>query len=412
MTGIGRVTLVTATPKQARRWHGFTLIEVMISMALLSAILTGAMSAMVTFANSTQTNVQASDMQDNARRSLEYLEADLRSAGVGSSNGTVGIAPSGAWSARIPTLYTPMAATTYKDPSGNNYTLTSLYIIGAEPATLGPTVSGDGVLAVITSPDGVQLTCTSAAGAYVQCNQSSIGADGLEHQVLLTDPTTSTFFPLLVHDHQRASIISPTAVSGAVSVASRQTVTFAEGVGALGPISPDPSAPFGFAQGFQVSRARVIHWYLKQAVGQLPRLYRSRPALTSGSGNCANPFLDETNGGTITGTEMGAGPIESLQFRFIFDTSQQDDPTKYDMVSTIDPCDVNAPTRMRQLREVRIQMVAISSTTAKDTSGNAVVSRFATPLFEGTTVGAGKDKYPRRAYVSRIAPRNIQPYRL
>jgi prepilin-type N-terminal cleavage/methylation domain-containing protein len=402
---------MTVTPKQVRLTRGFTLIEIMVSLGLLSAILAGTMSAMITFSNSTQANVQASDMQDNARRSLEVLEADLRSAGVGSSNGTVGIAPSGAWTARIPTIFTGPALT-YKDPSNNNYTLTSLYIIGAEPATLGPTVSGDGVLAVITSPSGVQLTCTSAAGAYVQCNQSSVGADGLEHQILLTDPTTSTFFPLLVHDHQRASIISPTAVSGTVAAGSRQTVTFAESGGALGPISPDPSAPFGFAQGFQVSRARVIHWYLKQATGQPPRLYRSRPALTTGGGSCANPFLDETNGGAIVGVEMGAGPIESLQFRFMFDSSQQDDPTKYDMISAIDPCDTNAPTRMRQLREVRIQMVAISSTTQKDTSGTPVVSRFTTPVFEGTAIGAGKDKYPRRAYVSRIAPRNIQPYRL
>ena len=64
-----------------------------------------------------------------------------------------------------------------------------------------------------------------------------------------------------------------------------------------------------------------------------------------------NPFLDETNGGTITGTEMGAGPIESLQFRFIFDSSQQDDPTKYDMVSTIDPCDID-PTATNAVRLV------------------------------------------------------------
>ncbi len=407
-----RVTLSAAARRTTRLGRGFTLIEIMVSLGLLSAIMAGAMSAMITFSNSTQSNVQTSDLQDNARRSLEMLEADLRSAGVGSSNGTVGIAPSGAWAARIPTIYTPTTATTYKDPSGNTYTLTSLYIVGAEPATLGPTVSGDGVLAVIASPDGVQLTCTSPAGAYVQCNASSIGADGLEHQILLTDPTTSAFFPLLVHDHQRASIISPTAVSGTVAAASRQTVTIAESGGALGPISPSPEAPFGFAQGFQVSRMRVVHWYLKQALGQAPRLYRSRPALTSSAGSCANPFLDETNGGTAVGIEMGAGPIESLQFRFMFDTSQQDDPTKYDMVSTIDPCDATAPTRMRQLREVRIQMVAISATKAKDTSGANLVSRFTTPLFEGTTVGAGKDQYPRRAYVSRIAPRNIQPYRL
>jgi prepilin-type N-terminal cleavage/methylation domain-containing protein len=402
-------------PPSLHRSGGFTLIEIMVALGLLSAILAGALSAMISFSASTQSNVQTADMQDNARRALEILEADLRSAGVGSSNGTVGISPKGVWTARIPTIYT--GVTSSSTISGNTFFPTSLYIIGAEPSSLGPNGVGDGMMAVITSSTGAQIVCSTPAGVQVDCQAARIGSDNVDHRLLLPNPATAACCaPLLVHDHQRASLISPNANASGLAAPSPQNVPFDE---SPGPISPDPSAPFGFAQGFQVSRARVVHWYLKQRAGEtMPRLYRSHPVLADAAGTCANPFLDETNGGTVVGTEIANGPIESLQVRFMFDTSQQDNPVNYDMVATIDPCDSNAPTRMRQLREVRLQMVAISPTMAKDSNGANTVSRFAAPQFEGTSVGPGSSdpkvsaKYPRRAYVSRVAPRNIQPYRL
>lgn len=397
----------TAAPAP-RRARGFTMVEIMVSMALLSVILGAAMGAFISVNTSTQQVVITSDLQDNARSALEVLASDLRSAGVGASNGTVGIAPggTGSWSARIPTIYSGPAQT-FKDPSGNTYTLNSVYIIGVDTSSLGISGAGDGIQAVITGPSDNKVRCTTAAGTAVDCKNSSIGSDLVEHAVFI--PTTGgAFQPLLVHDNQRASYISPTNLTGAVGT---QILTFAEQ--GSGGISPDPSAPFGFAQGFQLSRARVVHWYMKQTFPAAPRLYRSHPTLTPASGSCATAFIDETNSGSgVVGAEIAAGPIESLQIRFVFDPDQFDDPTAYKVVSSIDPCDATAVTLMRTLREVRVQMVAISARQAQSTNANTATARYLTPAFEGAGGGAAADTYPRRSYTTRVAPRNVQPYRL
>ncbi|MFL5421928.1 MAG: hypothetical protein ACJ79Y_14280, partial [Myxococcales bacterium] len=85
-------------------------------------------------------------------------------------------------------------------------------------------------------------------------------------------------------------------------------------------------------------------------------------------------------------------------------------PTRYSMTDVIDPCASNVAGTIRQLREVRVQMVAIASAPVKDTNGR-LQARFTTPTFEGSTAPAKADAYPRRAYVTRVAPRNFLPYR-
>ena len=394
------------------RTRGTTLIELMVAMGILSVMMLGLMSLMVTFNVNTNQTTTTADLQDSARTSLDLLAADIRAAGIGASNGTVGIAPQGKWSARIPSIYSgPLQ--NFRDPSGATYQVRSIFIVGAEPATTGLNIAGDGVMAVITAPGNAKIRCSvvaaNGAASDQDCTTSVVGVtDLLEHGIVLPGLNGALFAPLLVHDHQRASFITPTAVSGTMP---NQQVSFAENTTSTSvSISPDPSAPFGFAQGFQVSRARVVHWYLYQPdVTKPPRLMRSRPVLTSSATGCPNlsPFNDAD-----VGNDLGGGGVESLQFRFVFDTSQEDDPTKYDAVDNIDPCIADPVTRMRQLREVRIQLVAISATPAKDTTGKAIAPRFSNPGFEGVTIGAGVDSYPRRAYVTRVAPRNVQPYRM
>jgi hypothetical protein len=247
----------------------------------------------------------------------------------------------------------------------------------------------------------------------VDCAAAAVGPDGVDHRLLLNIGANS-FQPLMLHDHQRAAIIVPTGISP-FATGSSQLVSY---LGSAGPIqpNPNPTAPFGFAQGFQVSRLRVVHWYLKQSTpGELPRLYRSRPTLTTASAStCPNPsmFIDETNDSTngVKGVEMGLGPVESLQLRFVFDLVDQNDPTKYAMTDTIDPCNASIAKTMRQLREIRVQMVAIAPNPSKDGNGK-LINRFTTPGFEGSIPGTVSDAFSRRAYVTRVAPRNFLPYR-
>ncbi|MBS2023363.1 MAG: prepilin-type N-terminal cleavage/methylation domain-containing protein [Deltaproteobacteria bacterium] len=389
--------------------RGFTLIEVMVSAGILMVILAAVTSVLISINNSTQQTNRVADLQDNARTALAVLASDLRSAGLGASNGTVGIAPEGKWAARLPTVFSG-PPTTFRDPNNNTYTVRSLYILGAEPPTLGITGTGDGMVGAITDPSNAKLRCTTYAGVQYNCEKSMVGADGYEHSVAYAPTGSPATFPyLLVHDQQRASLVTPTGLSGPDGNGV-QTLTFKE-AGSL--ISPDPAAPFGFAQGFQVAKARVVHWYLLQTdPAAPPRLFRSRPTLVDQSGSCALPFLDETSTGTVKGTEMGAGPIEDMEIRFIFDSNLTDDPTQFVRTDNIDPCDPNAMTLMRQLREIRIQLVSIGTSKMTNLSQSGTVARFTTPGFDGSSASTSTDAYPRRAFVTRIAPRNVIPYRL
>jgi prepilin-type N-terminal cleavage/methylation domain-containing protein len=403
---------------RARTTRGFTLIEVMVACALLAVIIAASMGAFLSTNASANQSYLTANLQGNSRLSLDALDSDLRIAGLGASNGTVGIAPGGLWSMRVPTVYTSPPQT-FTDPAGKiTYSLRSVFIVGAEPATVGSSATGDGIEGVVTDPTQAIVACNDKTNTAVDCAVQSIGSDGVDHTLLISNGPNS-YQPIMLHDHQRAAIIVPTAISGFTNGGASQVISFN---GSAGPIlpSPNPSAPFGFAQGFQVARLRVVHWYLKQTAGQLPRLYRSRPTLTTAAPSataCATPFIDETNDPNgVQGVEMGTGPVESLQLRFIFDLVDLNDPTKYAATDTVDPCSTSILTTMRQLREVRVQMVAIAPTQLKDSKGTPV-NRFTTPMFEGTlltptpAVPLVPDAFPRRAYVSRVAPRNFVPYR-
>ncbi|HEX4383578.1 MAG TPA: prepilin-type N-terminal cleavage/methylation domain-containing protein [Myxococcales bacterium] len=393
--------------KRVKPMRGFTLLEVMIASALLAVIIGAAMGAFVSTTASTNQAYAVANTQNDARLTLDALASDLRIAGLGASNGTIGIAPGGLWPMRVPTIYTTVTSG-LTDPNGNPLTnMTSIYIVGAEPGTVGADASGQGVEGVIIDPTKAIIRCSTGI-TNVDCKNAALGTDGIDHTLLVSNGAIG-FSPIMLHDHQRASIISPTAVTGTVGA---QTIIYSESSGSVVP-SPDPTAPFGFAQGFQVSRLRVVHWYLKQDPGQLPRIYRSRPTLTTAGDfttGCKAPFVDETNGGTVKGAEMGTGPVEALQASFVFDFAGIDDPTQYTAQTSVNPCDPNVLANMRQLREVRVQLVAIAPTQLKD-GQNKPIARFTTPTFEGNTFSTVPDAYPRRAYVTRVAPRNFVPYR-
>jgi hypothetical protein len=164
--------------------------------------------------------------------------------------------------------------------------------------------------------------------------------------------------------------------------------------------APDPKAPFGFVPGANLTRARVVHWYLWQPdPAKPPQLRRSFPALTptAMNVNCANtdkPFLDETNdnsGNVPTGTDMSGGAIESLQIRFMVDASGNDDPAQFTQLNSIGVCDTAVPAT---IREVRLQVVSRTASPDKDQADNKRVL-YSTPDFEGATpsglLRVGKD---------------------
>jgi prepilin-type N-terminal cleavage/methylation domain-containing protein len=70
-------------PLSKNKIAGFTLIELMIAMAVTMILLYAAMNAFRDATNSNQVVTQSSDMSDNLRTGLNLIELDLQQAGAG-----------------------------------------------------------------------------------------------------------------------------------------------------------------------------------------------------------------------------------------------------------------------------------------------------------------------------------------
>jgi hypothetical protein len=222
-----------------------------------------------------------------------------------------------------------------------------------------------------------------------------------------------TYAPLLVGDYRNAVYLRPTQVDAPAN--GSQGLHFPEQAAKV--FSPDPKAPFGFAQGSSLGKARITHFYLKQVAPNDWELMRSHPVLTSKAGALATackatdvPFVDETNDPAgVPGVVLGSGPIENFQIRFIVDPNASDDPQQFQVWRPGDYhltlCDTNVPT---MLREVRVQIVARSAMPDHKQDGT-YLTRYSVPPWEGVAPdSANVDAYPRRSFEARVVPRNLQ----
>jgi hypothetical protein len=400
----------------------------MMAAMVLFVVASGAALALLVAVNGSSLRItNVADVQSTARLAVDQLALEIRQAGLGASNAQVLIGQGNPPVARrVPVIWSGPNVTV-TEPGGQTLVTNSIYILGSEPVTVGRSASGVELVGTVaadsptgTGASGITLYCADSNGTPRDCATAAVTG------VSPAGPMAgATLPPLLIGDFRNAAFISPTGLTALAGTPRRQTLTYAEQT--VSSFAPDPKFPFGFARGANVSRARVSHWYLRQpSPGSPPVLVRSHPTLSTAAiaNQCLtgdNPFLDETNtSGGAVGIDVGAGPVVSLQFRFLADPSNTDNPAQYQMVSQIGTCDVAT---VAQLREVRIQIVTVARSPDKTVETAARIPRYHTPAFEAVTStpawnGTGVcpagacDAYPRRALTERIVPRNVQGSRL
>ncbi len=428
--------------------RGLTLVEVMVAGTIMSVVLAGAMSALMGFNSGSERLRRIGDAQGSARQALDALEMELRAAGIGASRGHVGLAPAAGPIRRVPTIYSEpdQVITT---PGGATVTSSSIFIISAEPASVGISATGDGMQGVVAQLDRsdagaqpISIACSSGAGdggSFVPCNSGNYGGSALI-------PSDGTSGQLLISDDFHWSVmITPTTVTVPDPNHSNNTaLSFIEQASAA--FVPDAKQPYGFGQGAHVLRARVTHWYIKAMGDGTTQLVRSRPVLrstaftTTTGPNCdptESPFLDETNGGPDGGTSaavtVGSAPIEGLLVRYVLGASVGiDDPKSWTVsAAPLTSCDM---VPAENLREVRVGVVARTLTpdVTAQKAGNAgalytppsidnvslitnlpaaAVADLAGGLLPtATDLKAIADPYPRRSFQTRVAPRNALGY--
>lgn len=412
--------------RRPQRARGFTLIELMISMLLFIVASGAALALLVGVSGSSQRVTNIGDVQSAARQALDQLALDIQQSGLAASSGQVLIGQGSPPSARrVPVIWSGPNVTV-TEPGGQTLVTNSIYILGSEPVTVGRSALGVELMGTVaadspTGPGttGITLYCADSTSTPKDCTTAAVTGRPAGPMAGATLP------PLLIGDFRNAAFVTPTALTAMAGTPGRQTLTFAEQL--LASYSPDPKFPIGFARGANISRARVSHWYLRQpSPASPPVLVRSHPTLSTAAiaNQCLagdNPFLDETTtSGGVVGIDLGAGPVVSLQFRFLTDPGNTDNPAQYQMTSQIGTCDF---VPVAQLREVRIQVVTIAKNPDKTVETNQRISRYHTPAFEGVASSpawngtgicpAGAcDAFPRRALTERIVPRNVQGSRL
>jgi len=417
--------------------RGFTLLEMMVATAALGIALSAAMYIVVGVSSSAERVRRVGDTQDTARMALDALAAEIRMSGAGVSNGQIGIGATATnWVGRIPAIYSgPDITVTTK--GGQQLVTNSVFIISSEPGAGVPSSDGAGMQGAVTSKtldplNGIQVKCTNQLGTQVDCTDATFKGNTIIDGLWGAKPGVDS--ALLVGDYANAVYLRPTQVGAIASGA--QPLQFRE-MGIANGYSTDPKAPFGFAQGASLGKARVTHWYLKQVSPGDWELVRSHPVLNDAWAGCttpdASPFIDETNSATgPAGTVVGSGPIENLQMRFVVDSGSFDKSQKFVMWGLgntqfsfadgsqvtsagsnlhMGVCDVlqDGSYASRQVREVRVSIVARSAMPDHATDGVKHVKRYGLANWEGVApTGGALDEYPRRSFEARVVPRNLQ----
>ena len=424
-----------APAHRSRGSRGITLLEVMIAAGLLAFVISAALAGLLGANQASERVRRVGDVQETSRLALETITADLRATGMGAQLGVVGIAPSNGAVRRVPVMYAGPDTAVVDTFNGATSTMqsNSIFIISGQPST--GVLSGDGagmvgtvVQATSGSPPAVPatvfVTCYRGPTAVtVDCSDVSAASNFGEYTVV--NPSGGSFQPLLIGDFRNAVYVRPIAITPPIAPVAgdngdpRQQLTFTEQSSPS--FSPDPRAPFGFAPGAVLQRARVLHYYLwPNAKFGYYELRRSQPILSAngGDGTCTatdTPFIDETNSSNgPVGVPIGSGPIESLQIRYVADPGSTDAPQKF-AIRAVGPCDGAV---MPTIREIRVQVVARSVVPDK-TSDGTVRAQYSTPSFETAlypgavpTNPAYVDPYPRRTFSVTTVPRNLQGTRL
>jgi prepilin-type N-terminal cleavage/methylation domain-containing protein len=234
-----------------KRQSGFTMVEMMVAMSIALIALAATVSA---FRDSAYTNQQISlksDISDNLRAGLNFIQQDLIQAGTGIPVGGISIPNTGVASGGCPTGVSALNRPSLT-ASGLEFPICNTTLMAVEP--------GDGIGNPISSPDATSATRTDLITMLYVDNtlgldnkpitQAPFGADpgcagsiSANGQTVVFDKTTmylgkvnctdlsTAIVPINPGDLMMFSNANGNAIQTVTSV-SGQTLTFASGLAA------------------------------------------------------------------------------------------------------------------------------------------------------------------------------------
>jgi prepilin-type N-terminal cleavage/methylation domain-containing protein len=284
--------------------RGFTLVELLVSMAITTVILGSTMAAMSDAIKATDSAMLLTGLNNELRSSMDLMVRDMLQVGQGLPGGRVIAIPSG----------NPSQPVRMPGPPGTAFQLAagSIEIAAVMPGPgLGPVVNG-----VATD----MITTMAADSSFDQVRLTALAADGssmtVDPAVNITNPGPNAIHPgdlIALMKGSMSVLAQATRVAGqqvffdvSDSLSLNQngppqgTVTALQ---ATAPVDTPPVAPAVFVT-TQASRIRMISYYIDATTDPLrPRLVRRM--------NNGDPFTFNNNLGTTV-----AFDVEGLQITY------------------------------------------------------------------------------------------------
>lgn len=339
--------------QSADEQRGFTLVELLIAMAIASVLGMAGVSLFSTSNWAYKVNEDVAEAQQNGRVSMERLAKDIRSAGFGLPD------PPFSLTIGTGTFTSPITVTT-SGGSGGSDSITILGI-GYEVGTLDTTT------AIVNCGNGIQAN------------------NGGANCIRLSDPAADTidrFFPGGAFSNNRSYISLGGSKFIQLDVAGNQT---GQGTRTLAMLNP-PTLDRAYPDSTPVFIIQAVQYTVNNSAPFLEGCSAANPCLAS---------LDYTglrgmNGG-VPARQVLAENIEDIQFAYGADA---DGDGKMDSSAlSNDPADDSTI--------VAVRATVVAKTRNKDMKG----STFTRPVIEDHTASA-PDNYRRRTLTKIIKLRN------
>ena len=183
-------TIHTATAGE----RGFTLVELLVTMAITTVILGATMAAMNDAIKVTESAIQLTDMNTGLRTSMDLVVRDLLQVGQGLPSGNFVLLPSGAGSASI-RMPAPPGLTYYIGAVGPATEVTATLTdtapgAGAGPPSLSAVLPGPGMGPVVNGQPTDMIVTIAGDSAFDSIRLTALAANGTSMTVW-NGPTTS-----------------------------------------------------------------------------------------------------------------------------------------------------------------------------------------------------------------------------
>ena len=261
--------------RNARRTHGFTLIELVVAMLLGLIVIGGVSSVFLAGQQTYRTNEALGDVEDGSRTAFELLSRDIRNAGLTGCDDTSG---------RIANVINPNSSGNTYWYANWNYALQGFDDASTDPALTG--ITGDGTPVKGTS--SIELLSTASSDVVVTWNTSNGSGSPGNFAINAPSSLLATGQIIMVCDFNQATILQITSYSG------NQRVIHNSGSGTPGNCTKGMGLPVvcsangnnhDYANNGRVAILTAVDWYIgtssKASSGK--SLYRLTVSYSSGS---------------------------------------------------------------------------------------------------------------------------------